>query len=199
MSAPFARLLRLDDYVAGDLPNAEAARFEEELFAAAADADPPAEMKVNDGLASDAAFVDRLIHMAIETNAVGGFAGGTTRAQIDALLGSGLPVHYVDLGASGEKVFTPWDPGKVRFVVARLSVDLRDCQNIDVEVAAADGTPIKTFRDVTCAPEDGALYAVCHEPLARIAFTRGRTLSRIVATRAGKRDVVAVYDVRPPG
>jgi hypothetical protein len=199
MSAPAERLLRLDDYVAGDLPDAEAARFEEELFAAAADADPPAGMRTNDGLASDATFVDRLVRMALDTNAAGGFAGGATRAQVDALLSSGLPVHYVDLGAGGEKVFTPWDPAEVRYVVARLSVDLRDYQDIEVEVATADGTPVKTFRGVTCAPEDGALYAVCHEPLARIAFARGRSVSRVVATRAGRRETVAVYDVRPPG
>ena len=57
---------------------------------------------------------------------------------------------------------------------------------------------MKTFRDVTCAPEDGALYAVCHEPLARLAFTR-RSVARIVAARDGRRETVAVYDVRPPG
>jgi hypothetical protein len=200
VSAPGEQLLRLDDYAAGDMPDAEAARLEEELFAAAADADPPAGMRrdASDGLASDAAFVARLVRMAIDANASGVFAGGATRAQIDALLASGLPVHYVDLGAAGEKVFAAWDPATVKVVVARLAVDLRGWTDIEVEVTAPDGRPVKTFRDVTCAPEDGALYAVCHEPLARLAFTK-HSVARIVAARDGRRETVAVYDVRPPG
>ena len=36
-----------------------------------------------------------------------------------------------------------------------------------------------------CAPEDGALYAICHAPLAHLAFARGRSISRVVATRDG--------------
>ena len=61
------------------------------------------------------------------------------------------------------------------------------------------GQPVKTFRDVTCDPTDGALYAVCQEPLARLAFQRGRTISRIVGSRAGQRETVAVFEIVPPG
>ena len=198
MSAPAEPLLRLDDYVRGDMPDAEAARLEDDLFAAAADVDPPAGMGASEGVAADAAFFDRLVRMVIAANQAGMFASGATRAQIDALLASPLPVHYVDLGTGGEKVFEPWDRDKVKVVVTRLAIDLRGWQDIDVEVTTADGTPVKTFRDVTCAPEDGALYAVCHERLARIAFSRGRSISRVIATRDGKRETVATYDVRPP-
>jgi hypothetical protein len=152
---------------------------------------------VDDGPASDAAFVAGLTPLSIEASASGAFAGGTTRAQIDALLASGLPVHYVDLGTAGERVFDGWDPAKIKVVVARLAVDLRGWHDIDVEVTAPDGRPVKTFRDVSCAPEDGALYAVCHEPLARLAFTR-RSVARIIAARDGRRETVAVYHVRPP-
>jgi len=197
MSAPAEPLLRLDDYASGDLPDAEASSFEDELFAAAADREAAADVFARGGLAADAAFLDRLTRMTPDPARQGVFAGGATRAQVDALLGSPLPVHYVDLGAGGEHVFQPWKAG-VKFVVARLAVDLRGWQDVDVEVTGSDGTSIKTFRDVRCAPEDGALYAVCHEPLARLAFARGRTISRIVATRAGARETVAVFDVRPP-
>jgi hypothetical protein len=198
MSAPAEPLQRLDDYAGGDMPDAEASAFEEELFAAAAEVDPPPGLTVSDGLASTAAYLDRLTRMVIAARDAGMIASGATRAQIDALLASPLPVHFVDLGSGGEKVFDPWDRDKVKVVVTRLALDLRGWQDIDVEVTAADGTPVKTFRDVTCAPEDGALYAVCHEPLARIAFSRGRSISRVIATRDGKRETVAVYDVRPP-
>lgn len=197
MSAPLEHLLRLDDYAAGDMPDAEAAAFEDQLFASAADADPPGAATVDYGPASDAAFVAGLTPLAIAASASGAFAGGTTRAQIDALLASGLPVHYVDLGTAGERVFDGWDPAKIKVVVARLAVDLRGWHDIDVEVTAPDGRSVKTFRDVSCAPEDGALYAVCHEPLARLAFTR-RSVARIIAARDGRRETVAVYHVRPP-
>ena len=197
MSAPTEPLLRLDDYLTGDMPETEAASFEDDLFAAVADAEPSADVFQTSGLAADAGFLDRLTRWASDPNEQMAFANGTTRAQVDALLASGMPVHYVDLGAGGASVaFAAWKPG-VKIVVARLSVDLRGWENVDVEVTTADGTPVKTFRDVHCAPEDGALYAVCHEPLARLAFTRGRTISRVVATRGGARETVAVFDVQP--
>jgi hypothetical protein len=191
MSTPDEPLLRLDDYVTGDMREAEAVAFEEELFAAATDADPAA----STGLAADAGFLDRVARFAADPNERQAFTG-STRADVDALLGSPLPVHYVDLGAGGASVFPSWGP-EVKFVIARLSVDVRGWQNVDVEVTTADGTPVKTFRDVHGAPEDGALYAICHAPLARLAFTRGRTISRIVGTRDGTRETVAVFDVRP--
>ena len=52
MSAPVETLLRLDDYAAGDMPDAEAAHLEEQLFAAAADVDPPPGMGASDGVAA---------------------------------------------------------------------------------------------------------------------------------------------------
>jgi hypothetical protein len=197
MSAPTEPLLRLDDYVTGEMPEAEAASFEDELFAAAADADPSAAALSARGLAADVTFLNALVRMAADPSEHMAFAGGATRAEVDALLGSQVPVHYVDLGNGGETVFPAWAP-TVKVVIARLAVDLRGWQDVEVQVSAADGTPIKTFRDVHCAPEDGAVYAVCHAPLARLAFTRGRSISRVVATRGGTRETVAVFDVRPP-
>lgn len=196
MSAPNEPLLRLDDYVTGDMPESEAAAFEEDLFAAAADADPSVDVFKAGGLAADAGFLDRLARFASKPEELMAFRGGFTRADVDALRGSPLPVHYVDLGAGGASVFPSWDPA-VKFVAFRLGVDLRGWQDVDVEVTTADGTPVKTFRDVRCAPEDGALYGICHAPLAEIAFTRGRTISRVVGTRGGTRETVATFDVRP--
>lgn len=197
MSAPTEPLLRLDDYVTGDMPEAEAGTFEAELFAAvASDADAPADVFKTSGLAADAGFLDRLARLASNPNELAAFAGGFTRAQVDGLLGSPLPVHYVDLGAGGASMFPAWG-ADVKFVIARLAVDLRGWQDVDIEVTTADGTPVKTFRDVHCAPEDGALYAICHAPLAHLAFARGRSISRVVATRDGTRETVAVFDLQP--
>ena len=81
-------------------------------------------------------------------------------------------------------------------MVIRLGVDLRAYDGADVEVETADGRPIKTFRDVDCDPSDGALYAVCQEPLARIAFGHPRVLAKVTAIRAAARETVAVLDLR---
>jgi hypothetical protein len=197
MSAPTEPLLRLDDYVTGDMSEAEARTFEADLFAAvASDADSPADVFKRSGLVADAGFLDRLARLASNPDELAAFAGGFARAQVDGLLGSPLPVHYVDLGAGGASVFPSWG-ADVKFVIARLAVDLRGWQDVDIEVTTADGTPVKTFRDVHCAPEDGALYAICHAPLARLAFARGRSISRVIATRDGTRETVAVFDLQP--
>jgi hypothetical protein len=51
MSAPTEPLLRLDDYVTGDMSEAEARTFEADLFAAvASDADSPADVFKRSGL-----------------------------------------------------------------------------------------------------------------------------------------------------
>ena len=55
---------------------------------------------------------------------------------------------------------------------------------------------LKTFRGCECDPTDGALYAVCHEPLARIAFGHPRVVATVTAIRAAARETVAVLDLR---
>ena len=180
-----ATLDRTDDYVSGHMNDAEAAAFEDALFAAPE-------------IAPEAAFVDRLARLLAVFDALGGFANGGTRAQVDALRAAGARVHFVDLGGGGVPVtFPSWDAG-TDIVVARLGVDLRGHGPVDVEVEAADGRPIKTFRDVACDPTDGALYAICQEPLARLAFGRGSTVARIIETQAGRRETVAVFQITRP-
>jgi hypothetical protein len=127
---------------------------------------------------------------------VGGFDGAGTRAQVDKLLAAGLKVHFVDLGTGGIADFPRWQPG-TEIVVARLAVDMRGYDSVDVEVETGEGRPIKTFRETGCDPTDGALYAICQEPLARLAFGTRRIVSRVIGTRAGRRETVAVFDVRP--
>lgn len=194
------RLARIDDYLSGHMAGGDAVAFEEELFTAAAASNGDGDGDVDGetaALAADARFVDGIARLAAEMARLGGFEAGGTRAHVDALRAAGLAVHYVDLGAGGAPtVFPAWAAG-TQIVVARLGVDLRGDDAVDVEVETADGRRVKTFRDVSCDPTDGALYAICQEPLARIAFGRGRTVSRVIATRAGKRETVAVYDVRP--
>ena len=98
----------------------------------------------------------------------------------------------------GSLSFPLWGAG-VDVVVARLGVDMRPYGLVDIEIETGDGRPVKTFRDVECDPADGALYAICQERLARLAFARGRTISRIVATSGGRRETIAVFDISPTG
>jgi len=179
---------RLDDYLSGHLGQAEAAAYEDDLFAAAA-AGAPESALVD--------FADRLARMSAALAAAGGFAGGGTRAQVDELGAAGLRVHYVDLGAGGTVQFPPWQ-ADTQVVVTRLGIDVRGYDTVDVEVETPAGQPVKTFRDVVCDPSDGALYAVCQEPLARLAFQRGRTISRVIGSRGAQRETVAVFEILPP-
>ena len=182
-------LTGLDDYLSGYLGDAEAAAYEDDLFAAAAAGAP--EVSALD-------FVDSLARMSARLAAAGDFAGAATRAQFDALAAAGVRLHFVDLGPGGATVVPPWSPD-TQLVVTRLGVDVRGFETVDVEVETPDGRAVKTFREVICDPADGALYGVCQEPLARLAFTRGRTILSVVGMRGGRRETVAVFQVAPPG
>lgn len=179
------RLARLDDYVGGHLDDAGAAGFEAEMFEAAGAGD-----------FDDGTFLDELARMSALFDRAGGFTGGGSYLLIEQLRAAGTKVHYVDLGSGGVADFPRWAAG-TEIVAARLDLDVRGYETVDVEVETADGRPIKVFREVACDPADGALYAICQEPLARLAFGTARIISRVVGTRAGKRETVAVFDVRP--
>jgi hypothetical protein len=186
-AAPDLPLARADDYVSGHMSDVEAAAFEDELFATGA---------LESVQGSAAGFVDRLSRGLGVIQQFADLLGGATRAHVEALRAAGARVHLVELHAGEPAAFPDWGTG-VDVVVARLGVDLRGESLVDVEVETGDGRPVKTFREVECDPTDGALYAICQEPLARLAFTRGRTISRVIATRNGRRETVAVFDIRP--
>ncbi|HXU63126.1 MAG TPA: hypothetical protein VN962_15575, partial [Polyangia bacterium] len=154
-------LVRLDDYVEGALSGQETDAFEDELFARAAGARPDEDTAFFDALARNAAWLARHVF---------GFRGGSTRQEVEALMASGhRRVHLMDLGAPGPKQLSGWPEG-TQIVVTRVGVDLRGTTDVQVHVSFDGQTPIKTFRDCEYDPTDGALYAVCHEPLARLAF-----------------------------
>ena len=181
-------LTELDDYASGHTPDAEAAALEDELFARAAspDADAAVAAVFLDALARNAAW---LAHYSFS------FGGGSTRAEVDGLLASGLRVHYADLGPGGVMRMDAWPEG-TQIVITRLGVDLRGYRDIEVDVSLGDGPVLKTFRGCACDPTDGAFYAVCHEPLARIAFGHPRVLAKVTAIRDAGRETVAVLDLR---
>ena len=181
MTARAERLAALDDYVTGHMADEEAARFEEALFDAPDD---------------DAAFSDGLAR-TVTLMARSAVWDGGRREHVDQLRAAGLNVHYVDLGSGGAPTtLAAWAAG-TQIVVIRLGVDLRAYDGADVEVETTDGRPIKTFRDVVCDPSDGALYAVCQEPLAQYLLRQRRLNARVVGTRGDRRETVAVFDILP--
>lgn len=174
------KLARIDDYTSGMLDDA----FEEELFAEAAE-----------GRADELVFVDMLHRVAPWFRPRGGFVGGVTRAKLEELRAA-PHVHYIEIPVDQPHAVAAW-PADTRLVVYKIDVDLRGYDRVDVVACRPDGTLVKTFRDVACDPNDGAIYAVCDEPLARASFRGGSFVSRIEATRDGKREVVATVQTQP--
>lgn len=174
----------IDDYETGAIADEDAAVFEEEFFAAAAA-----------GRASALEQVDAMHRIAPWFRSRGGFDASVPRAKLEEL--RRMPhVHYLELETGRPNEVGEW-PADTRMVVYRVQVDLRAYEDVEVLLALPDGTPLKAFRGVLCDPSDGALYAVCDEPLARASFRAIHCLARIEGKRGGKREVVAVVDTRP--
>lgn len=178
-------LVELDDYLSGFMPDETAAGFEEELFALSAA-----------GETASAEFVDRLGRFGRYLQDRVGLAMGSSRALVDRLLASELKVEYTEIPPNVTLRATRI-ADDTEIVISRLGVDLRGYSDIQVNIERPDGTLLKTFRDVECAPEDGALYAVCEATLARMAYVV-HTIARITATRDGKREQVATLETLPP-
>jgi hypothetical protein len=90
-------------------------------------------------------------------------------------------------------------PDDVEIVVTRLGVDVRGFDHVEVECQTLAGQPIKTFRDVRCDPETGALYAVCEAPLARLSVLAGPVVATVTGVRGGQREVIAGFETHPIG
>jgi hypothetical protein len=183
MTASDDALSQLDDYTSGVMADADAAFYEAELFAAAAD-----------GRAPELAFWNGMHDLAAWFAMRGGFATGITRVQLDEIR-KGDHVHYLDVVA--DTVVPAW-PETTEIVAYRVDVDLRGCDDVQVELRKPDGTYMKTFRDVQYDPADGAIYALCDVPIARGAFRTEPIVVHIEGSKGGAPLVVADLHVRQP-
>lgn len=172
----------LDAYQSGDMPEDEAAVFEEELFAEAAA-----------GTAHEAAFVDRASRILRHLSPRGGLDVGSSRARVDELIASGLRVQVLEPKVARVAVLPKIDED-AEIVVTHVLVDVRGYDSVDVIVEKANGEHLKIFRDIGWDPFDGTVYAVCEAPLARIAMAVGRIRSRVVGHRGGEPHVIAHFD-----
>jgi hypothetical protein len=185
MSAPFEDF---DGYLNGQMPDDEAATFEEEMFAAAA---------VGGEASEDAQFVDRLARYSAYLIPRGGFDIGSTRADVERLLASGLRVQLMESD--------PIDPRRLaairddaEIIITHIPIDVRGYDSVDVVVTKPDGTLLKTFRDIGWEPSDGSLYAVCEAPLARISAQQRHIFSQVVGHRDGAKHTIARFETLMP-
>jgi hypothetical protein len=177
--------IALDDYTSGALSDAEAEAFETELFARAARGEAP-----------EAELAERLRRAAEWVGRRGGFKAGSTRAEVDALLASGLHVVLAEFGDATKPVEIPAFPPDLDLYIYRVDVDVRGYTNVDVVVETEDGRHIKTFRDLSCDPADGSLYGVCEAPLARMAFGH-RLFWKLMVGRGAERRHLRTLETRP--
>jgi len=180
--APFETL---DAYQTGEMSEAEAARFEEELFTMAAAGD-----------ADEALFVDRLSLIGRYLLPRGGWDFGSTRARVDQLIAAGVRVQVLDPepGAPGEPIRIPKIDDDAEIVATRIAIDVRGYDSVRAIVEKPDGTELKTFRDIGFDPADGSMYALCEATLARISAQQRHIRMRVIGTRAGHDHVIAVFE-----
>jgi hypothetical protein len=178
--------LALDDYTSNAMLEDEASVFEEALFTRAAN-----------GEAHELATHDQLVQLALHVGRRGTFEVGTTREQVAALRASEFSVHYVDIG-SGKPTPIPPLPAGTQLFAYRLEIDLRGYDQVDVVIETQAGQYIKTFRDVSYDPSDGALYGVCDAPLAELSFRRGAIVAKVMAARGDHAaELVRAFETLP--
>ncbi len=176
-------LEQLDDYESGALVESDA--FEEELFDRAAAGDS-AELTFLDAVCNELAFLARKKQ----------FGESHTAEEIAQLRAENPHAHYVDLGSGGVVGIPAW-PSDTNRVIFHIRLDLRGYEEVEVENARPDGTPIITFRGVRCDPHDGNVYGVCFESLARLAFAHGPVIARVTGVQDGARKLVARLETHP--
>jgi hypothetical protein len=172
----------LDDYQLAGMSDADAASFEEELFAEAAA-----------GTADAAAFIDKISLIMQHLGPRGGLDIGSTRQRIEQVKASGLRVQVL-VPEPGPMLVIPAIEPDAEIVVTHIPIDVRGWDSVDVEVSLPNGELIKTFRDVNHDPEDGTLFALCEGPLARLSATQQHLFSRVIGHRSGKTETIAEFE-----
>jgi hypothetical protein len=170
----------LDDYLARHMPDDEAEAFEEALFDAAAE--------------GEVRFADRLARLGRRLHELRLFEHKFTRRDYDRLSAAGVRIELRDAGPPGPTDNYP--PGDVDMVVVRVPLELDGLRQVDVEFEVPGVGVIKTLRDLEVDEEEGALYLACDVNLMRTTLGLPRVLNRVVGVRDGRREELALYDVR---
>lgn len=186
MTERHPHLVELDDYLSGRMSDAERDAFEERLFA------------LDSVLQEEVAFLDRLARLAYHIVELGTLHPSLTRKELDTLVALGRRVDLRELGQPGTIAVAPLEAG-AEVVVQRADLRLFDVDSVDLEIDLPELGHVKTLRDLTVDPDDGAVYACCDATLFQMAMSQGpMTTFRVVAVREGRRETIARYELLAP-
>jgi hypothetical protein len=160
----------LDDYVRGALDEADAERFEDDLFARALA-----------GAAPELTFRVSLEATLRTMSARGTVEPWITARDVERLKDNPalrVMVYELDL----EHAVGPEVPPGTDLVITRIPVDLRGVGRLEAEVLGPNGQLVKRMPDITFDPLDGAVYACCEAELARTASAAPPMITRVWAT-----------------
>lgn len=171
----------LDDYVSGETSDADAASFEEELFA-----------RAGGGAAPELAFLDGLRGTVRSLVERGTYHLYLTATEVERLRASGAKVQLIDIVDSPEP--QRYELARdVDFLIARYPIDLRGVRSLDVEVYLGERLS-KVMKDVRFDPADGAAFFCCEGELARKTVGFPTRAKFIATTDSGQRRLVAELD-----
>ncbi len=162
------------------MSDAEAARLEEELFAAP---DAP-----------EVLWLDAMARLAAHIESRGTYEMGITRAAVDAAMRSGRRVAFVDLGRGGPDVVAQF-PRSAEQIITRVECDFGDIERLDCEIEIPGHGIVKTIRDIAFDRENRSIYAYCEASLAQLAV-QARSRSHLIGYRGNERRELAVIEVK---
>ena len=171
------RLLELDGYVTGEMSDAAADAFEEDLFASPDD--------------GDLAAMDLIARHGRRLVEHGTWDVGVTKSHIDKLIAEGHVVQVCDAGPPGTTSFAINKDAEL--VCTKLVLGRTDHARVDVEITILAYDVTKTIKDVVVDPADGSVYGLCERPLAQLAF--GHTSVVRVRATTGRREQLAEWNL----
>lgn len=172
-------VIALDGYLRGRGTDLDAAALEEDLFERAfADAAP------------ELVFVDELASMVRSLAEHGTLELYIRAADVERIRTLNRKVQMVELVNTAEpQSYTLERDADV--VIARVPIDLRGLDELDVEVYLGDSDEaVKVMRDIAFDEDAGAIFFCCEGDLAR-ATANVRTRSRLYGRDGGGRRLIA--------
>lgn len=177
-----SRLLDLDAYATGEMPDGAAAdALEEALF------DAPDDVDVN--------VLDRIALHGKILVAHGTFDMGLTHEELQARLDRGDSIHVAHAGAFNAGDAEPrvcTVSASKDFTCTVFETGLVGHDRIDVEVDMIELGMSKMIRDALVCPATGHVYALCERALATFAFGAGKARVRAFQ-RGGSKELLGEY------
>jgi hypothetical protein len=163
-----AALSALDDYVRGHLPDADAERYEAELFGRALA-----------GAAPELGFRDHVGRTLRVMASRGTLDMWLTQREVERMNASNLRILHFELDL--DRPDRPDLSSDFDILITKIRIDLRGVHQLDAEILAPDGRLLKNMPDVSFDAAQGVVYACCEAELARAALA-AQTITRLWVT-----------------